>query len=120
MAGFLRYVAIVSVFAVLAALFAWHPWGSSGATTYVADTTDAKVICQQFVQDKLKAPTTANFAPYSAQTATVVSAGTFDVQGYVDAQNSFGANLRTTYQCRVRAPVARDGTWSLLSLSTSP
>jgi hypothetical protein len=81
-------------------------------------STDAKIACQSFVQQRLGAPATASFAPYPSQTAVRQSDGSFSVRGYVDAQNTFGANIRTTYECSVRQSTSGD--WTLVSLNTSP
>ncbi len=58
--------------------------------------TDAYITTQYFVKDKLKAPATADF-PMEC-TSTAVN-DTFYIKSYVDAQNSFGANIRTHYTC---------------------
>ena len=62
-------------------------------------------IAQQFVAQQLKAPSTAEFP--SVRDVTIVTAGRcgFTISGYVDAQNSFGATLRTRYT----ATVSREG-----------
>lgn len=62
------------------------------------DAQIAVVLCQMQVKDSLKAPRTADFpwgaqASFNGKTATVAS--------YVDAENSFGALIRTHYVCTV-------------------
>lgn len=73
-----------------------------GPTSY-----DAKVMCQEFVGRVLKAPSTAR---YSDEVVTV-SSGTWTVTGHVDAQNSFGAMIRSSYTCKMT--VSGD-TWRLV------
>ncbi|QYM63489.1 hypothetical protein [Microbacterium sp. Se5.02b] len=51
--------------------------------------------CEDAIKERLKAPATAEFV--SAATGS----GTWTVSGTVDAENSFGAKLRSTYQCSV-------------------
>lgn len=74
-------------------------------------------MCSEFVRDRLKAPKTADFAEYRDVGTSVIRSGRrFVVDGYVDAENSFGANLRTQYICTVQ-PVGGDR-WQLLDLQT--
>lgn len=80
-------------------------------------TIDAKIFCNEIVRQGLKAPATASFASYGSQTTTTQGSGAISVASYVDSQNSFGANLRTSYTCVAR----KSGSdWSLVSLNTSP
>lgn len=75
--------------------------------------TMAYVMCQDFVRKKLKAPKTAEFIRDDRQIA-YLGKKVFLVSGYVDAQNSFGAQLRNQYACKLRS----DGKdmWYLLDL----
>lgn len=70
----------------------------SAPTPKEGDKYGAMVVCQDFVKDQLKAPATAEF---SDEEATLL-AGTWTVNGNVDAENSFGANLRQSYACVVK------------------
>lgn len=57
------------------------------------DKDEAKNRALFIVKGMLKAPSTAKFSdPIVTKTANV-----FEVSGYVDSQNSFGAMLRTTF-----------------------
>lgn len=67
----------------------------------------AAYACAEFVKRQLKAPTTAQF-PRQGRGVSEVSSGVFEVSGQVDAQNSFGAQLRHGYFCRVKL---EDGDW---------
>ncbi len=78
--------------------------------------TTAFVMCQNPVETQLRAPSTAEF-PYI--TAPGVSAvhlgdGVYRVHGFVDAQNGFGAMLRTSWTCEIAENA--DQTWSLRNL----
>ncbi|MDH0640151.1 hypothetical protein N5D52_24800 [Pseudomonas sp. GD03860] len=68
------------------------------------DTTMAYVMSQEFVKQRLKAPASADF-PY-LNNRDVVSASrhncTFYVAAYVDAQNGFGAKIRTYYKATMQ------------------
>lgn len=57
---------------------------------------DAIDVCHQQVTDQLKAPATAQFQP--SESATNVGAR-WTVSGSVDAQNGFGALIRSDYVC---------------------
>jgi hypothetical protein len=59
-------------------------------------SADAKRACQEkFIPDRLKAPSTAE---YSNVTVTN-SLETYTVTGSVDAENSFGAPIRSNFIC---------------------
>lgn len=59
----------------------------------------ARDVCEQFVEDRLKAPSTADF---SNTDASKTSDGSWTVAGDVDSENGFGAKLRTGYVCKVQ------------------
>jgi hypothetical protein len=69
---------------------------------------DACQVAHRYIQNALKAPSTAEFPGcYSSDPAVSTwphGNGTFTVNTYVDAQNSFGAKLREYYICRVYFP----------------
>jgi hypothetical protein len=58
----------------------------------------AIVLCRNVVRESLKAPSTANF-PWVADNYGITKDGTFAVFDHVDAQNSFGAMIRTNFYC---------------------
>jgi hypothetical protein len=62
------------------------------------------------VKDKLKAPSTASFA---SSKADKLNEKEWSVSGTVDAQNTFGAKLRTRWRCK--AKYAGDGQWETAS-----
>lgn len=63
---------------------------------YGHDRFDAIVVAEKIVADKLKSPSTAKFCGNSDYTVTC-SDNAWTVEGYVDAQNSFGAILRNDF-----------------------
>lgn len=77
------------------------------------DDNGAIAICRTFVKRQLKSPSTAGF---SSERATNDGA-TWTVTGSVDAENSFGAKLRTAYVCTVRPADATGDNWTLESLT---
>ena len=82
---------------------------SSGADD-AGSSAGARGVCEQFVEDRLRAPATADFSG-----ATATGAGdTWTVRGQVDSENGFGAQLRSAYTCQVL--FTGDGNYRLLSL----
>jgi hypothetical protein len=71
----------------------------------------AVTACENYVKNRLKAPATAKFS----DERWGQDGDTFTITGAVDAQNSFGALLRSRFTCRVH-----DGggdTWTVQSLT---
>ena len=63
---------------------------------YDSDTSyEAIAQCEAAIEERLKAPATAEFQ------STAVGSGTWTVTGVVDSENSFGAMVRASYQCSV-------------------
>jgi hypothetical protein len=84
----------------LALISALCIWRINRANDAPADQSySATVACEGFVKDRLKAPSTAKF---SAESATDNGDKTWTVTGSVDAQNSFGAALRSSFTCMLR------------------
>lgn len=70
--------------------------GSSEPATPTGPTQSAAIrVCHQNVEGKLRAPSTADFG---GDVATATAFG-YTVRGYVDAENGFGANIRTSWTC---------------------
>ena len=62
--------------------------------------TTAYIMCQLQVQNSLKAPSTAKFPSSIEIDIHDLGNNTFDMNSYVDSQNSFGAMLRTQFYCK--------------------
>jgi len=80
--------------------------------------TMAAIQCKGFVKAYLKSPATADF-PWADYTATPLGDGTYSVRSYVDAQNSFGATIRSNYTCVVKYLGGDDayiGNWQLINM----
>lgn len=63
--------------------------------------TMASIQCESFVKDQLKAPASADF-PSIADHIYKVGDNGYRIESHVDAQNSFGANLRSNYTCEIQ------------------
>jgi hypothetical protein len=68
----------------------------------------AHIEAEDFVKGRLRAPATADFQAYNA---TNIGGCNFVVKGYVDAQNGFGAKLRSAYVVELEYFPERN-TWS--------
>lgn len=87
-------------------------------------SVDAWRMMEKFVAKQLKAPGSATFPEVSYATRYrdhVTREGAsqrYRVKGWVDAQNSFGAMMRTTFSGEVEQ--VADGQWRLLTLEFGP
>jgi hypothetical protein len=107
-------LAALSIF-VLLALGSSDAGDQSDTPAPAHDEVGAYTICQQFITDRLKAPSTADF-PWSASEHTVhLGGGKYTVRAYVDAENSFGAKLRNHFVCTVQH--AGGDRWQLIDLA---
>jgi hypothetical protein len=97
---------------VLAGAFSLLAQGQTWKSDASRASDGAVAVCQKFVSQRLKTPTTAKFSP-PTDTA-VTGSGPYHVTGYVDSQNSFGATLRLHYTGDVANP--HDDHWDLLDL----
>lgn len=103
-------LAIVGV--MLAGLMLWAFVGGDGDSEpdESAIRRDAERVCEEdFIAPRLKSPSSAE-SDLSASGGPV----TYTVTGTVDAENSFGAMLRSNVTCIVRLG---DDEWTLVSVS---
>ena len=87
----------------------------SNTPSYKVVNMDACYMVQQFVRDKLKAPSTAKFENCYDATIYYLGNQTYKVYSYVDSENSFGAMLRLNYIAEIRDK--QNEYWSLVDLS---
>jgi hypothetical protein len=59
---------------------------------------DARIACQDWVKEQLKAPATADFSDIEIS----VDGDVYTVVGAVDAENSFGAKIRNHWTCETQ------------------
>ncbi|MGB3897113.1 MAG: hypothetical protein WA973_00995 [Mesorhizobium sp.] len=82
------------------------------------NTTMAFVMSQEFVRRQLKAPSTAEF-PYITNDQVAVSTKPdcmFRVIAWVDAQNGFGAQIRSRYVVDLKLLDDEAGTWQAIDV----
>jgi hypothetical protein len=80
-------------------------------------STMASIQCRDFVRDRLKSPSTADF-PMSI--GRDVGNNTYVLYSYVDAENSFGAKIRNDFYCKIKYTGGDDGyqsNWDLVELT---
>lgn len=97
---------------LLAGAYSWATDGWDSGRGGDFGEGEARVMCEEFVSDRLKSPGSADF-----NRPTIVlweDPATFRVSGSVDSENSFGATKRIDYQCTVRG---EDGTATLVDLT---
>lgn len=95
--------------------------GSCKGVAPCEDRIGAFVMAQEFVKDALKAPSTAEFPTIADDGVSSIPITlpdgrcAFDVRLYVDSQNSFGAQLRSTFHVTV-APDGDGVHWKLIKI----
>lgn len=81
---------------VIGAISAGYAITAGGDDEYQSNTSyEAIAQCEAAIEERLKAPATADF------NSTATGDGTWTVIGTVDAENGFGAMIRSSYQCSV-------------------
>ena len=65
------------------------------------ESSMASIQCKEFVKERLKSPSSADF-PLLDYQASVIGNNQYVIRSYVEAQNSFGANLKSNYVCIVK------------------
>ena len=94
--GGIRWVSVAMVLGFVAVFAALQSGRNTPETPYQASAVDACRMAKKFVEDQLKAPSTAIFQDCNPKAAQARD-GTWSVGVVVDAQNSFGAMLRNRY-----------------------
>lgn len=97
----------IAVFAVAMAALVWvavqgpeEPKSPAElAAEYEPSAADAERMCREDVLGKLKAPSTATFGDVRSTISDDFDPDRWTVTGWVDAENSFGATLRSEWTC---------------------
>jgi len=76
--------------------------------------TFAQEVCRVWLEDRLKAPSTVK---YVAEDTMYLGNDTYRTDGKVDAQNSFGAMIRTGYRCVAVRDESAALSWRLQELA---
>lgn len=75
------------------------------------DEYTAQVMCERFIEDRLKSPSTAEF---ETEDRLLLPSKRWQIIGTVDSENSFGAMIRNDYGCQVK--YKGDDEWRLKRL----
>jgi len=97
--------AVLSVI-VLLAVAGCGSGGNSGMDPLARDFM-AYDACKDAVKEQLKAPSTADFQGSTDVDYRTTGGENITILGWVDAQNSFGAKLRSNFTCSM--DVSKDG-----------
>lgn len=62
---------------------------------------EARLQCENSVENQLKSPATADFSANRENTYTEIADDGLQVNGWVDSENAFGATVRSEWQCLV-------------------
>ena len=118
--GFLLFISIVIILAYLG-----QPSPDREANEQAKEANEraegflmAASMCQKFVNKQLKAPSTAKYPSTNGEDTKIISLNTghYLVTSYVDAQNSFGAQIRTSFVCEIKK-IPGGNQWQLQNLS---
>jgi len=71
---------------------------ASGASDDTPSKYEVQAVCEEWVKKQLKAPGTAKFSDHATSGGPI----SWTVTGSVDAENSFGALLRSSWTCDIR------------------
>lgn len=83
-----------------------------------AEKINAGLFCKKLIKPSLKAPSTAKF-PFFSDVTTNSGNLVFMVNSYVDAQNGFGAMIRTQYHCRLKYNGGGSSGWLVDDIGTA-
>lgn len=85
------------------------------------ESSMAFVQCQKFIKNRLKAPSSAEFAIIDYK-AKKLPNQQFEITSHFEAQNSFGVKLKNSFVCEVQwngENPARIDNWNLINLTIS-
>ena len=122
MKNFLRLLGILGVtyFAILLLAFVASNGKAKGdSARYNASNHDAGMACimaEKLIRPQLKAPKSAEFDYADCKQSATRSGNTWTLRSYVDADNSFGAHIRTRYVAKL-TNVPPSDTWRMVALS---
>lgn len=121
-AGCLVLIVIAAVLWLIGTLMGGGDDDDSSGGSDVSSAEDLEYgafdVCTNFVKDRLRAPSTAEFRNYFEDDGEVVVTGgpdTYVVTSSVDSENGFGAMLRSTFVCQVEHVAGTR--WMLVDLS---
>lgn len=111
--AFRNSIIVCLVFMILA-YFSYDNTTDNHKTDVSTKKVEAYTASHQFIRDRIKTPTTAEF-PWSADDATTYEGDSiFVISSYVDYQNEFSAKIRSKYIAKLK--YNGESKWQLLDL----
>jgi hypothetical protein len=94
-------VGAIGIFIMTIALMIWYNVNKDDIIQqHKHDRLEALINSREFVKDRLKAPGTAEFST-NENDAVMIDENNYYIHSWVDAENSFGAKLRSNYKCKI-------------------
>lgn len=94
--------------ALLIIFYIFYIIGSNGDNSPLSNSTSANKFlaynyAEDFVEKKLKSPSTAEFPGVTEKDKhiTDLGGGKYKINSWVDSQNGFGATIRTNFSCTI-------------------
>lgn len=93
----------VTLFVVFFTFFSCRNYKPSPESIAEGDRAEAWYYAQQFAKKELISPKSADFPSYHTDGVKVEIIGDdkFSIRGYVDAQNAFGATVRSRFEAQI-------------------
>ncbi|MDE9496024.1 hypothetical protein KKJ09_21275 [Xenorhabdus bovienii] len=106
--GFEWFMGAIGFIVILIIFISCSGKPSSSKEDYCLDDKMAYIYAEKFIFSNLKSPSSAKFASYYDVKSYQPTVCKFNFIGYVDAQNSFGAMIRTNFNVTVRYEPNKD------------
>jgi hypothetical protein len=105
--------ALIALWSFVGLLLVWFALSDTGDEPYTpsGDSSGARAACRILVEDRLVAPSTADFSDLTTSEGT---GDRWTVTGSVDAENRMGVPIRMDFTCVVQYD---GGDWRLIRMS---
>ena len=99
--GLWLFIFIIVVIAVITFIYNLKEDDSSSSSSSSTNKFMAYSYAEDFVEKQLKSPSTAKFPKTFEKDKhiTILSNNRYEINSWVDSQNSFGATIRTRFSC---------------------
>lgn len=114
------WFAIAVVIVAVGCLYWAFPAADANTSSFSASDYDAGMACtmaENLIRPQLKAPKSAEFDYGDCRDSAVLSGHTWTLHSYIDADNSFGAHIRTRYVVQMRYDNPPSNMWHMENLT---